>query len=503
MKFLRITPIALSAALATAQTLSTIQLTITTCTGNCAATSDVAPSSFVYANTSVPVTTPTSSKKHRSTIYEYNTAYADSTFDVTKTICDENSLCYTTTDVESLATLTTTVDGILTVLTTPVPVSSVPTLVGADLSSAAPASSASSSAALSTLESVSAAPAASTPAASTVPATSTAPTSSSISAEPDTTLVSTLVVTPATVYDTVSYNSVEWITRTQCHNDVCVTVVDKNTLTTYTTTENGILTVVTTFCPESLTSSAAPAVTSTSASTSASTAPTTAPTTSADSILTETHASTTVVTITSCADNKCTKVPVTTGVTVVTTTINDKVTEYTTYCPLTGETTEPVAPTSSTAPAPAPSSKAPVSGETTVTETHKSQTVITVTSCSDDKCSTKPVTTGLTTVTDNETVYTTYCPLSETKEPAPSSSPVVSPEPVTPQTTSEVVASTINVITDNIVTETPPPVVTLVSSSTSQPPVPTVPTVTSYNVASTKQFAGVLGFIVPLFVALI
>lgn len=502
MKFLRISPIALSAALASAQTLSTIQLTITTCTGDCAATSDVAPSSFVYANTSVPVTTPTSSKKHRTTIYEYDTAYADSTFDVTKTICDENSLCYTTTDVESLATLTTTVDGILTILTTPVPVSSVPTLVGADLSSAAPASSVSSSAALSTLESVSASPAStpatSTPAASTAPATSTYPTASSSSSEPDTTLVSTLVVTPAAVYDTVSHNSVEWITRTQCHNDVCVTVVDKNTLTTYTTTENGILTVVTTFCPESLTSSAAPAATSTSAFT----APTTAPTTTANTILTETHASTTVVTITSCADNKCSKVPVTTGVTVVTTTVNDKVTEYTTYCPLTSETTEPVAPTSSATPAP-PSSKAPVSEETTVTETHKSQTVITVTSCSDNKCSAKPVTTGLTTITDNETVYTTYCPLSETTAPAPSSSPAVSPEPVAPQTTSEVVASTINVITDNIVTETPPPVVTLVSSSTSQPPVPTVPTVTSYNVASSKQFAGILGLIVPFFVALI
>jgi len=50
---------------------------------------------------------------------------------------------------------------------------------------------------------------------------------------------------------------------------------------------------------------------------------------------------TTVVTITSCADNACSEVPVTTGVTVVTSTVEGVVTEYTTYCPLSGETKAP------------------------------------------------------------------------------------------------------------------------------------------------------------------
>ncbi|CAH2350572.1 hypothetical protein CLIB1423_02S00166 [[Candida] railenensis] len=64
---------------------------------------------------------------------------------------------------------------------------------------------------------------------------------------------------------------------------------------------------------------------------------------------TETDASTTVITITSCKDRKCTITPVTTGVTVVTLTTNDEVTEYTTYCPLSYVTTfstEETSPTS-------------------------------------------------------------------------------------------------------------------------------------------------------------
>lgn len=39
-------------------------------------------------------------------------------------------------------------------------------------------------------------------------------------------------------------------------------------------------------------------------------------------------------------------------------------------------------------------------------------TVVTITSCSDNKCQEKAVTTGLTTVSDETTVYTTYCPLT-------------------------------------------------------------------------------------------
>lgn len=42
-----------------------------------------------------------------------------------------------------------------------------------------------------------------------------------------------------------------------------------------------------------------------------------------------------------------------------------------------------------------------------------SKTTITITSCSDNKCSEVPVETGVTTVTENDTTYTTYCPISE------------------------------------------------------------------------------------------
>lgn len=55
---------------------------------------------------------------------------------------------------------------------------------------------------------------------------------------------------------------------------------------------------------------------------------------------------TTVITITSCSHNLCSEVPVTTGVTVVTETIEGTVTEYTTYCPLTGHTVAPTDVTS-------------------------------------------------------------------------------------------------------------------------------------------------------------
>lgn len=53
-----------------------------------------------------------------------------------------------------------------------------------------------------------------------------------------------------------------------------------------------------------------------------------------------------------------------------------------------------------------------------VTETKQSTTLVTITSCSEDKCTEIPVTTGLTvittTVSGTETVYTTYCPITET-----------------------------------------------------------------------------------------
>ncbi|KAI5964561.1 hypothetical protein KGF57_001053 [Candida theae] len=56
------------------------------------------------------------------------------------------------------------------------------------------------------------------------------------------------------------------------------------------------------------------------------------------------------------------------------------------------------------------------------TVTDIATTVVTITSCSENKCTEVPVTTGLTTVTDVDTIYTTFCPLS-TEAPA-SSAPV-------------------------------------------------------------------------------
>jgi chitinase len=53
----------------------------------------------------------------------------------------------------------------------------------------------------------------------------------------------------------------------------------------------------------------------------------------------------------------------------------------------------------------------------TVTDIH--QTVITVTSCSENKCHATPVTTGYVVVTDLHTVYTTYCPLTNSEVVVP------------------------------------------------------------------------------------
>ncbi|ODV80622.1 uncharacterized protein CANTADRAFT_165050 [Suhomyces tanzawaensis NRRL Y-17324] len=123
---------------------------------------------------------------------------------------------------------------------------------------------------------------------------------------------------------------------------------------------------------------------------------------------THTDIQTTVVTITSCSDNKCSEIPQTTGLTTVT----ENETVYTTYCPL----------PSTQAPAPAPS-KDHEHEHGTKTETDIKHTVITITSCADNKCTEVPQTTGVTTVTENNTVYTTYCPLPSTEAPAPGPAP--------------------------------------------------------------------------------
>lgn len=80
----------------------------------------------------------------------------------------------------------------------------------------------------------------------------------------------------------------------------------------------------------------------------------------------------------------------------------------------------PSGPASSTKSVPnGPSSEATSSNaqsDTLSTSTNLQTTVVTVTSCTDDQCSETPVTTAITVVPEEETVYTTYCPL--TKSPS-------------------------------------------------------------------------------------
>ncbi|CAH2350874.1 yeast-form wall Protein 1 [[Candida] railenensis] len=102
---------------------------------------------------------------------------------------------------------------------------------------------------------------------------------------------------------------------------------------------------------------------------------------------------TTVVTITSCSDHKCVLTTVPATPSEIVTTVNEEVTTYTTYCPLTGDETETV--------------------------THASTKIVTITSCSDNKCSeaTVPATASVvtTTVEAVESIYTTWCPVDTTE----------------------------------------------------------------------------------------
>lgn len=108
-------------------------------------------------------------------------------------------------------------------------------------------------------------------------------------------------------------------------------------------------------------------------------------------VQTVTNTATTLMTITSCSENKChtTAVPASWGP--VTTTIAGEVTVYTTWCPLSSETTF----------------------------TKASTTDVTITSCFENKCQETAVeaTWGPITTTSAgiETVYTTWCPASTEK----------------------------------------------------------------------------------------
>ena len=136
---------------------------------------------------------------------------------------------------------------------------------------------------------------------------------------------------------------------------------------------------------------------------------------------TETEVLTTVITVTSCSDNKCASTVFTSGYSVYT--VDE--TAYTTYFPVTtitsklssasinGEATNTkvAATTKATATA-----SVATSGTPQETETKISTAIVTITSCSNNKCHEQTKTTGIKVYTSEETVYTTYCPLSSTSE---------------------------------------------------------------------------------------
>lgn len=171
-------------------------------------------------------------------------------------------------------------------------------------------------------------------------------------------------------YDTAYDNEVFEVTHTVCDSySHCYVTTDLESSTTYTTTIDGILTVITTVVPVSATTTGSSSEFTQTAAATRSSAQSTVDVTSSSEVTqetaseggqgakvessaiiqpsatdapsTKTEETTTVVTITSCDDNKCSIVPHTTGLTVVTITSNDLVTAYTTYCPLTGETSSP------------------------------------------------------------------------------------------------------------------------------------------------------------------
>lgn len=222
-------------------------------------------------------------------------------------------------------------------------------------------------------------------------------------------------ISEAPEYVTVTDIASTVVTITSCSDHKCLATVVTTGLTTVTTEVDGVATEYVTYCPLS---------------------------TEATSTVTQTG--TTIVTITSCSDHKCSRVPVTTGYVVATTTINNMETVYTTFCPLTEDTTS----------------------------TKQITTVVTVTSCNEKSCTNVPVTTGATVVTttigDITTVYTTYCPLtseettetSTTTEIVPTTQAAPTSSAVQQDTTKTIIRSitkspesTVNVITNNIMTQ--------------------------------------------------
>ncbi|KAG7666055.1 uncharacterized protein J8A68_000485 [[Candida] subhashii] len=219
----------------------------------------------------------------------------------------------------------------------------------------------------------------------------------------------------------------------------CSVTTEVHSYTTYTTTVDGILTVITTEIPSSSAESErsesssiwSEEATETWSEYSSVVASEDAAVISSTEIApihttaTETEISTTVVSVQSCSGGICTV-------------------SY----------PQTIAPNS---PSPSPVAnevqsavEAPANQEvTTETETDFYTTVITQVTCSDGTCTSAPVTTGVQIITQEETVYTTYCPLSSESSLSSSLSSSESSRPRPAPTT------TINVITNNIITEIP------------------------------------------------
>lgn len=266
-------------------------------------------------------------------------------------------------------------------------------------------------------------------------------------------------------YDTAYDNEVFEVTHTVCDSySHCYVTTDLESSTTYTTTIDGILTVITTVVPVSATttgssseftqtaaaqSSAQSTVAVTSSSevtqetaseggqgakveTSAITQPSTT-----DAPSTKTEETTTVVTITSCDDNKCSIVPRTTGLTVVTITSNDMVTAYTTYCPLTGETSS--------------SAETSVPAETVAPSIQSTSGLI--------ESSEVEIESSATEIPPPQAESTQGESISAESTPVETQATEVAPPYTEASTVSTSVPndklSTVNVITNNIVTQTP------------------------------------------------
>ena len=269
-------------------------------------------------------------------------------------------------------------------------------------------------------------------------------------------------------YETAYATNAVDITRTVCDsNGQCYVTTDVGKLTTYTTTIDGILTVITTGVP----------VEPTEASATEQSTPETSSfyQSNAGKGATETHseARETSTTESPQSISKETTAPKESKVSEESTTSKESTTSIASSNG--SDEAKSLATTTTAAPL--------------QPQTQYLTTLVTITSCSENKCSEVPKTTGVKIISELDTVYTTYCPLTEVSEPsttttaphseaphsevphseAPKSSteipqesteaPATSTEVAKPETSATSTKSksqaTVNVITDNIVTETP------------------------------------------------